>query len=121
MKLEIVLDCHGEPQLHFGQFGTDCVRCHSTSAWTPAQLSQHVFLLDHGGSGKVECQVCHEATYAEYTCYGCHEHERQDVLEEHLDEGLTEINECAGCHPTGLEDEAQSLAGALTLAAIVVR
>jgi len=114
-EIRICVDCHQEPDLHFGQFGTDCVRCHSTSAWTPAQLSQHVFPLDHGDSGKVDCLTCHEDSYTEYTCYGCHEHEQQDLLEEHLDEGITEFDDCVDCHPRGLEDEAQALTVSLAL------
>jgi hypothetical protein len=97
--------CHAEPEIHFGLFGTDCVRCHTVSAWIPAQLIQHIFPLDHGDLGKNECQTCHLSSYAEYTCYSCHEHEQEQIVEEHLDEGITEIDDCVSCHPTGREDE----------------
>jgi hypothetical protein len=99
--------CHQEPEIHAGLFGLDCVRCHSTAAWLPAHLSQHTFPIDHGDQGKVECQVCHVASYAEYTCYGCHEHTPDEIREEHVEEGIVsnEIENCIACHPTGKENE----------------
>ena len=30
--------CHEEPDLHVGQFGQQCDRCHVITAWAPAQL-----------------------------------------------------------------------------------
>ena len=99
--------CHEEPEIHKGLFGLDCVRCHTSVAWLPAMLSQHTFPIDHGGGGKVECQVCHSVSYTVYNCFGCHEHEVEEVLEEHLEEGIAadEIDNCISCHPTGLEEE----------------
>lgn len=99
------LDCHREPEVHFGLFGTDCARCHETTAWTPALLTQHEFPIDHGGQGKIACETCHQENYIEYTCYGCHEHEIQETVEEHAEEGIFQIDDCVECHPTGREDE----------------
>ena len=99
--------CHEEPAVHAGLFGTDCMRCHTTTAWTPAQLTRHTFPLDHGDEGQIACQTCHTETYAEYTCYNCHEHEPAEIAEEHIDEGITEFEDCVACHPTGVEDEAE--------------
>jgi hypothetical protein len=90
-----------------GLFGTDCIRCHTTAAWTPAQLTRHTFPLDHGDEGQIPCLTCHTETYADYTCYNCHEHERDETAEIHLDEGITEFEDCVACHPTGLEEEAE--------------
>ena len=81
--------CHAEPALHTGQFGLDCTRCHTTTAWEPAQLTYHTFPLDHGESNN-SCDTCHNQSYAEYTCYTCHEHSPADVAEEHLEEGISE-------------------------------
>jgi hypothetical protein len=49
------------------------------------------------------CATCHTETYAEYTCYGCHEHEPEEMTEEHAKEGISqvEMTACAACHPTG--------------------
>jgi hypothetical protein len=100
--------CHAEPEIHAGLFGTDCQRCHTVAAWAPAELTQHTFPLDHGGEGKIPCQTCHVSTYADYTCTNCHAHDPAATRAEHLEENISaaELAECAACHPTGSEDEA---------------
>jgi hypothetical protein len=102
--------CHEEPAIHAGLFGLDCVNCHTAVAWQPAQLMQHIFLLDHGGEGEIDCATCHTNTYTEYTCYSCHEHEQAEIENKHLEEGysLQEISNCIECHPTGREGEAEN-------------
>lgn len=98
--------CHAEPAFHAGHFGPDCAACHSTDAWIPAEFSgPHTFPLDHGGGAT--CATCHSATVSTYTCYGCHEHTEAEMREEHLDEGITDFQNCAECHPTGQKDEAE--------------
>jgi hypothetical protein len=103
------VSCHAEPEIHAGVFGLECQDCHSSEAWSPAMLQIHSFPLDHGGQGTIECQVCHPTTYVEYTCYGCHEHDPQEMLSKHQEEGISaeELPDCTRCHPTGLEDEAE--------------
>jgi hypothetical protein len=105
--------CHAEPEIHAGVFGLECQDCHSSDAWSPALLQVHTFPLDHGGQGVVECQVCHPAAYVEYTCYGCHEHDPQEISAKHQEEGISmdELPDCTRCHPTGLEDEAEEGGG----------
>jgi hypothetical protein len=98
-------DCHAEPAIHAGKFGLDCVRCHTVQAWAPAQLTRHTFPLDHGGLGPDNCQTCHLQTYAQYNCYGCHEHEPKEIAREHLDEGIVDFAPCADCHATGHKDK----------------
>lgn len=101
--------CHAEPAIHVGLFGLDCANCHTAAAWQPARLRQHTFPLDHGEQGELACETCHSATYTEYTCYNCHEHEPAETEREHLEEGISlqELTDCAACHPTGREDEAE--------------
>ena len=99
--------CHGEPTVHAGQFGVDCVRCHTSGAWTPAQLTGHIFPLDHGRQVNSDCTTCHIATYSEYSCYGCHDHTEAAIKTEHLDEGISDFADCAACHPTGREEEGE--------------
>jgi hypothetical protein len=103
----LCMDCHEEPEIHRGYFGLQCENCHETSAWSPAKMSDHDFPLDHGESGLVACEVCHNTRYTEYTCYGCHEHQPGEILEEHLDEGISqaELVDCIACHPNGFKDE----------------
>jgi hypothetical protein len=97
--------CHEEPAVHAGLFGLDCARCHTTGAWQPAALTHHTFPLDHGESGTLACQSCHESSYTVYTCYNCHEHDPGEIAEEHREEGIFDFADCVECHPTGREDE----------------
>jgi len=103
--------CHVEPEIHLGRFGQDCGRCHTATAWRPAQLSQHTFPLNHGDEGKIDCQTCHELTYATYTCTNCHAHEPAETVAEHAEKELFDITDCATCHPNGLGDEAKEADG----------
>lgn len=102
------VECHSEPDLHAGVFGLGCQNCHSDRAWAPARLRIHTFLLDHGGQGDLECTVCHAQSYTEYTCFSCHDHQPAAIAQSHADAGIleTELVNCAGCHPTGVEGEA---------------
>jgi hypothetical protein len=104
------VQCHTEPAIHAGFFGLECQDCHSSEAWTPAYLKDHTFPLDHGESGPTACQVCHPTSYVEYTCYGCHEHQAAEIIEEHTEEGISsaELNNCTECHPTGQEEEGEN-------------
>jgi mono/diheme cytochrome c family protein len=97
--------CHEDPQVHRGQFGLDCVRCHTLEAWTPASLTRHTFPLDHGDSGEVACETCHIDTYAANTCYQCHDHDPEEMDQVHLAEGIEAFDNCQACHPTGIEGE----------------
>lgn len=99
--------CHAEPEVHAGVFGLKCEACHTTAAWSPAQLTQHTFPLDHGEQGEIACETCHTARYTEYTCYGCHDHDPAETLREHneVNLGATPLEACAVCHPTGREKE----------------
>jgi hypothetical protein len=92
--------CHTEPAFHAGLFGTDCAACHSTAAWAPAQFNgPHTFPLNHGGGAT--CATCHPSGFTTYTCYGCHEHNETKVRSEHLEEGISNFQDCMRCHPTG--------------------
>jgi hypothetical protein len=99
--------CHPDPQVHRGQFGTDCAACHTTTAWKPARLIKHTFPLNHGlRRGESACAVCHPINYAMYTCYGCHEHTPAKIEREHQKERARgDIQNCVKCHPTGREHE----------------
>jgi len=99
--------CHMEPEIHAGVFGLHCESCHSTAAWSPAQMVEHTFPLDHGEQGIVACETCHVEQYTEYTCYGCHDHQQDKILSEHLEEGISqaELTDCVACHPDGREHD----------------
>lgn len=97
--------CHDEPEIHAGFFGLRCQYCHTAQAWVPAPLRLHPFPLDHGRDRDSECQVCHTGAYDDNSCYGCHEHQPEEIKTSHLAEGIAaeQIANCTQCHPTGRE------------------
>jgi hypothetical protein len=102
------VNCHTEeerPDSH-PQFGDDCQRCHSTTAFAPARLTQHNFDLNHAltAEGEIDCQACHKTSYAAVDCSGCHT-ESGRVEAEHQVMGIVDSANCAGCHVTGLPGE----------------
>ncbi|HEU0077426.1 MAG TPA: hypothetical protein VFQ76_07235, partial [Longimicrobiaceae bacterium] len=101
---ETCIGCHRPDDPHRGQYGTDCAACHNPGDWSDAEFD-HAFPLDHGGQGVIECRTCHQEmpSFRGYTCYGCHD--AQEMRAEHFDEGIREIRDCVGCHPTGRERE----------------
>ena len=101
--------CHEEPEVHAERVGFNCSRCHTLEAWKPALPLRHTFALDHGEKGQVACQTCHAATYFENTCYGCHDHDPADMDTVHAAEGITQLEPCGECHPTGASGEARQL------------
>lgn len=91
--------CHRAPdnKLHKKMSG-NCKQCHSQQAWKPATFDHDKsFVLDT--NHKVECATCHmKDDYSRYSCYGCHEHTVQNVLAEHRDEGIRNLDNCVECH-----------------------
>ncbi len=94
--------CHGEPQFHAGMFpNQNCADCHTTAAWSPARYNgPHTFPMNHGEKNNA-CVDCHQPTLREWTCYTCHEQSR--VRSKHLEEGISNFDDCLHCHPTGQE------------------
>ncbi len=96
--------CHTEPAYHAGLFtGQVCSACHNSAAWNPARYDrQHTFPMDHGEKNNT-CADCHIPDLTTWTCTTCHE--RAEVEEKHREEGISDFEDCLGCHPTGQEDE----------------
>ncbi len=100
--------CHAEPELHAGVFGFNCVSCHTTLAWAPAQFVQHSFVSDSGASSITGCETCHAGSYTEYPCYTCHETEEMRLV--HLPFDILDTTEnCTDCHPNGREGQAAAV------------
>jgi hypothetical protein len=100
------VNCHTEeqrPDSH-PQFGADCQRCHTTTAFAPARLTQHTFSLQHVEGTATECQDCHKTTYAAADCTGCHT-ENGRVEAEHAVMGIVDVSNCIACHTTGMVGE----------------
>ena len=96
-------ECHKEPKIHAGIFGSECQDCHTANGWVPALLNKHSFPLDHGGKGEVNCQTCHLNTYPEYTCYSCHDHQPEEITASHKRANISEADlpDCTRCHAGG--------------------
>lgn len=97
------VQCHTEPAIHAGFFGLQCQYCHLAQGWAPAQLRMHRFPLDHGNQGEIACQVCHPGSYADLTCYGCHDHQPEPIAASHLMVNISaeELSNCVACHADG--------------------
>lgn len=91
--------CHQAPrdQLHFGQ-AAPCATCHQPPRWKPATFDHgRFFLLDRHHNAT--CSTCHpRGDYKRYTCYGCHEHQPAQIIAEHREEGISNIDNCVRCH-----------------------
>ena len=91
--------CHAKPkdEFHTGIEG-NCQQCHSSSAWKPATFDHDkFFLLD--GDHKAHCATCHvDNDLTRYTCYGCHAHTPQNIIAEHAEEGIRDVENCVECH-----------------------
>lgn len=102
--------CHEEPEIHIGQFGQDCSRCHTAVAWVPAQLTQHRFVLNHGKEETLACNTCHMTAYTQVSCAGCHETADMQAAHpiEHVPDYLAEAS-CVACHHTGEPEDTTPL------------
>jgi hypothetical protein len=88
-------DCHASDDVHRGQEGEGCQRCHQESGWSEKVVFDHdltAFPLI-GLHASTPCEECHLTTAfqdAETHCYACHEadDEHKSTLGEH----------CASCH-----------------------
>lgn len=102
--------CHSNPgdSLHLKIKG-NCGQCHTQEAWLPATFDhEKYFRFDRHHDS--ECESCHiNNDYSSYTCYGCHEHSRSKIREEHVEEGILEYENCVECHRSGDEDEAERI------------
>ncbi len=100
--------CHANPDdaLHRKIEG-NCQACHTIESWMPASFDHDdYFRFDRHHDA--ECATCHrDNDYAGYTCYGCHEHSRSNIREEHYEEGIRDYENCVECHRSGDEDEAE--------------
>lgn len=91
--------CHTPPtnDLHNG-IGDACGHCHQTTAWKPASFDHDRFFVLEGGHD-APCATCHvNHRYDTYTCYGCHAHDPARVIQEHREEGISDIKNCVRCH-----------------------
>ncbi|NOU48332.1 MAG: class III cytochrome C family protein [Bacteroidales bacterium] len=101
--------CHKQPNDSFhGTFDEACSTCHSTNKWVPATFEHSsYFILDNDHN--VACNICHtNKEFGKYTCYGCHEHTPDNIMKEHDEEGIADLNDCVRCHKSADEDDVKS-------------
>jgi hypothetical protein len=98
--------CHQPPKddLHRKIEG-NCGQCHSQQKWTPATFDHDKhFVLDRDHNAR--CVTCHVRNdYSRYTCYGCHEHTPANVRREHIEEGISDFENCVECHRSADEHD----------------
>ncbi|MGE5721906.1 MAG: cytochrome c3 family protein [Sphingomonadales bacterium] len=96
---ELCASCHAKPRdsLHAAITG-GCAQCHATSGWKPASFSHdRYFRLD--AHHDVACATCHTGNqFKRYTCYSCHTHQPAQIIAEHAEEGIRNIDNCVRCH-----------------------
>ncbi|MFZ4520688.1 MAG: hypothetical protein ACOYNC_03225 [Bacteroidales bacterium] len=92
-------------------FSTNCKDCHTTDpGWKPAEYREHdaksfpIYSGKHNGKWS-KCSDCHTnpASYAQFTCIDCHDHNQPDMNGEHGEVQGYAYNSpaCFACHPTG--------------------
>lgn len=98
--------CHLKPTDSFHQSLTDnCNKCHTINKWAPSTFNHSpYFILDKDHNAK--CITCHtNNNYSTYTCYGCHEHSENKIIEKHQKHGIYNFSDCASCHRSGDEHD----------------
>ena len=96
---------------------TNCILCHNTHGWSPADMSHHDFLFpiysgEHRGEWSTCEAECHinSSDYSVFSCGlngVCHDHRQTEMDDEHDDESgyVYESSACFNCHPQGKEDD----------------
>jgi hypothetical protein len=100
------VSCHKSPDDSFhASLKDNCDKCHTTEKWKPSTFDHsNYFVLDKDHN--VECNTCHtNNNFKIYTCYGCHEHSESKIIEEHREEGISNITNCVSCHKSSDEDD----------------
>ncbi len=93
-------------------FSTDCASCHTESAWSPAEYSNHdqqffpIYSGAHEGTWD-QCTDCHTNTnnYSIFTCTTCHTSSETNQEHNGVNGYFYESSACLACHPTGDGDE----------------
>ncbi|MFM9936301.1 MAG: cytochrome c3 family protein [Novosphingobium sp.] len=94
--------CHSAPATPFhAQAGSNCAACHSSKAWMPATFD-HTRYFALTGPHQAACTTCHiGGSTSRYTCFGCHQHQPDQIRASHAEEGIQSISNCAACHRSG--------------------
>lgn len=75
----------------------------NTGSWRAAAFDHTRYFLI-AGDPRVSCSTCHtQPTFAQYTCYGCHEYTPERIAREHREEGISRFNDWVECRRSGTE------------------
>jgi mRNA-degrading endonuclease YafQ of YafQ-DinJ toxin-antitoxin module len=95
------------------KFSSDCLSCHSESAWIPSTFDHDnqyfpIYSGKHNGEWN-SCTDCHTQpdNYSVFSCTNCHEHNQTEMDSEHSSVSGYVYNSanCLACHPTGRDDD----------------
>ena len=90
-------------------FPTTCANCHTTVQWLGATFNHDgayfpIYSGKHQGKW-TSCAQCHSnpASYAQFTCLTCHEHNKTAMDDKHQGRAgySYQSTACYGCHPRG--------------------
>ncbi len=99
-----------DPNHSSAQFPTDCMECHTETAWEPSTFDHDgqyfpIYSGDHQGEWD-SCLECHinPNDYSVYNCFSCHEENETNDIHDHPDDPdfdgyAYESTACVACHP----------------------
>ena len=98
--------CHKKPEdvLHQKITGA-CIQCHNQTKWR-ATTFDHSKFFELDSRHKVACATCHTSRdFKSYSCFGCHEHQRDKIAAFHRKRGIRNVENCTNCHKNAHEKE----------------
>ena len=108
------INCHQDdynatqnPNHIASNFPTDCIQCHTITAWIPAAIDHNRTAFPLTGEHiNVDCSDCHETgfTGTPTDCYACHQTDYESVQDpNHVAAGYS--TDCTECHTTSGWDD----------------
>ena len=87
------ISCHASDEPHEGQFGTDCLLCHTVFSWDDIHF-------DHSGTYAQDCLACHQsdspANHYPGQCSACHT--TSAWLPASFNHAAVGATDCLACH-----------------------
>lgn len=101
-------DSTRDPDHRAAGFPMMCESCHNTRNWEDADFDHSMYFpIERGNHAGLDCAECHvvPSNFQAFSCIDCHEHERDEMADEHDDVPgyVYESGACLECHPTGTE------------------
>ncbi|HEU5049546.1 MAG TPA: hypothetical protein VFU00_04420, partial [Gemmatimonadales bacterium] len=102
-------DATTDPGHAAATFPVSCESCHTTTTWDGATFDHDgpyfpIYSGKHAGRWST-CATCHAnpASYADFTCFNCHEHDQIQMDDTHKEKPgyQYESRTCLTCHPRG--------------------